>query len=651
MLTIGPRLYVVYALFLVPIAYLIYSLIATQSIAIDSARLERQGNDYIQLLREAQASLVGVAPRGTVRAEMLRKAEADFGANLDSASEARAVVALFEAARPEQDEDTRSALRALISKIGDTSGLILDPDLDSFYVMDATVVNLPDLTDRVFALSRLAAAIAGREGLTVDDRTAYLIEKGGLETTASNLGSDFTHAYKGSADGSVKAQLDGPYSRLNALIPGMLAATDAAALMKTGKSDPAAMLALARDTLAALHDLNVAAANALERLLNNRIDGFLRDRRIKLGVTGAMVLLIFAFGRFQVLYGVIRPVAALTGTMSRLAGGNKTVEIPGTARTDELGQMAQAVLVFKDNMVRAAQLAEQERIQQQANLQRAEKLDGLVMAFDRAISSVVQNVASVATQLHADAQSLASTADQTNRQCAVVAAAAEHASDNVQTVASTTEELTSSIEEISRQVLESSKIGSTAVEQAGRANATVAGLTEAAQKIGEVVRLINSIANQTNLLALNATIEAARAGEAGKGFAVVANEVKHLASQTAQATGEIETQVAQMQGVTRATVEAIADITETIGRMSEISTAIASAVEEQGVATREIARNASEVATVTQEASSNISSVALAAQETGRGAHETLSAAGNLGTQSSTLSREVELFITRVRQA
>ncbi len=645
-LMIGPRLYLVFALFMVPVIYLIYSLISTQNVAIDSANLERHGNRYIQVLQEAQSALVGVAAKDAGAAETLRKAETSHGAELDTAEDSRKLLASLG-----KDDEARAALRELISKIGDSSGLILDPDIDSFYVMDASVVNIPDLIDRTYELTRLAAAIARKDSLTVDDRTAYLMGKGGLQTSASNIESDFSHAYKGSADGSVKAHLDGLYGKLNALIPRLLAATDDVVLKKIELGDPTAVLALGRETLSALHDLNRAAAADLDRLLDNRIKGLIGDRWAKLGVTFVMFLVILAFGRFQVVRCVVQPIEAMTEAMDQLAGGTKTVDIPGTERADELGHMAKAVLVFKDNMIKAERLAEQERVQQEARQRRAEGIEAMIRDFDRVISTVVQSVASAATQMQSDAQGLSATADQTNRQAGAVATAAEEASANVETVAAATEELTASVGEIRRQVNSSMKIAETAVDEANRTNSTVAGLSDAAQKIGEVVQLINGIASQTNLLALNATIEAARAGEMGKGFAVVASEVKNLANQTAKATDDIQAQVGQMQAVTATAVEAIKGITGTIRRMSEIATTIAAAVEEQGAATGEIARNVQHASHGTREVSHNIGGVTEAASSTGRMAGQTLSAAQELSQQSSRLRSEVDGFISKVRAA
>ena len=349
---------------------------------------------------------------------------------------------------------------------------------------------------------------------------------------------------------------------------------------------------------------------------------------------------------------ISRPIIAMTNAMLQLAEGDHAVVIPARDHRDEVGDMAKAVQVFKENAIEVERLKlEQEARDQRAAEEKKRSMNQLADSFESSVKHVVSAVSSASEQLQTTAQTMSSNADQTNRRCTVVAAAAEQASANVQTVAAATEELTSSINEISRQVSESTRIGTSAVEEANRANATVNGLAEAAQKIGAVVNLINEIASQTNLLALNATIEAARAGEAGKGFAVVASEVKNLANQTAKATEDIQSQVGHMQTVTGTTVDAIMSITGTIRRMSEISTMIASAVEEQGAATREIARNVSEASQGTQEVSSNISGVSIAANETGQGANETLHAANNLGTQSRTLSQEVDKFISRIRQA
>ncbi|CAK0757617.1 methyl-accepting chemotaxis protein [Azospirillaceae bacterium] len=383
----------------------------------------------------------------------------------------------------------------------------------------------------------------------------------------------------------------------------------------------------------------------------------------KLGQTladGLRTLAIFVF--LTIIIGLVisrligqsmaNPVQRIAQVMREFAAGHLTGEVPYRDRSDEIGEMAQAVTVFKENAEQVERLkAEREHQERQAREENKRMMGQLADTFESSVRGVVSAVSSAASQLQRNAQSMSANADQTNQQSIMVAAAAEQASANVETVASATEELTSSISEISRQVSESTRIGSMAVEEANRANGTVNGLADAAQKIGAVVNLINEIAGQTNLLALNATIEAARAGEAGKGFAVVASEVKNLANQTAKATEEIQAQVGQMQSVTGTTVDAIKSITATILRMSEISTTIASAVEEQGAATREIARNVSEASKGTQEVSSNISGVSKAANETGRGANETLSAANDLGTQSENLSREVERFIARVRQS
>jgi methyl-accepting chemotaxis protein len=267
------------------------------------------------------------------------------------------------------------------------------------------------------------------------------------------------------------------------------------------------------------------------------------------------------------------------------------------------------------------------------------------------IGEIVETVASASTALESAARALTSTADRTRDLTGVVSTASEQAAANVQSVASATEQLTSSVNEISRQVHESSRMADGAVSQAQKTNQSVGELSEAATRIGDVVELINTIAGQTNLLALNATIEAARAGEAGRGFAVVASEVKALAEQTAKATGEISQQIGGIQNATQSSVGAIRDIGQTIARMSEIASTIASSVEQQGVATQEISRNVQQAARGTQEVSSNITEVQRGSTETGSASAKVLSAAQSLSKDSSRLKLEVDKFLESVRAA
>lgn len=346
------------------------------------------------------------------------------------------------------------------------------------------------------------------------------------------------------------------------------------------------------------------------------------------------------------------PIRGMTAAMARLAGGDTSTIIPGVGRADEVGEMAEAVQVFKDNMIEADRLrAEQAQAEARAAAQRKAEMHSLAGKFENAVGEIVDTLSSSSTELEAAAKTLSRTAENTQELSSVVSAASEEASTNVQSVASATEEMTSSVTEISRQVQDAARIAGAAVDQAHKTNDRVNKLSQAATRIGDVVELINTIAGQTNLLALNATIEAARAGEAGRGFAVVASEVKALAEQTARATGEIGHQVSDIQAATQDSVVAIEEIRGTIGRISEISSAIASAVEEQGAATQEISRNIQQAAQGTNQVASNITEVKHGATETGSASSQVLASAQMLSNDSARLKTELEKFLTSVRAA
>ncbi len=395
----------------------------------------------------------------------------------------------------------------------------------------------------------------------------------------------------------------------------------------------------------------IAAQNQSKRLdLSGSLNTVLTISLVIMMVAIVSSAALIALSFWALNRRIVKPIHEITDTMGLLAEGTTDFTLEEVDDDNEIGEIARAVEVFRQNKIQADELTEKQHQEQAVKERRAQALEDMSSRFEQEVSEVLAKVSEASQTMKATAEGMADTAEKTTERSSTVTTAAEQASANVQTVASAAEELSSSINEISSQVSQSSQIAGRAVRDAAHTDEQIQGLATAASKIGEVVALITDIADQTNLLALNATIEAARAGEAGKGFAVVASEVKNLANQTAKATEEISTQISGVQSATQSAVEAIQGIGKTIGEIDEIAATIASAVEEQGAATQEIARNVDQAASGTDEVTTNITGVNQAAEETGRASAQVLEAVGTLAMQSDAMSAQVRSFIQQVKE-
>jgi len=381
------------------------------------------------------------------------------------------------------------------------------------------------------------------------------------------------------------------------------------------------------------------------------------SRTITMGTMTMLVLGVMTFvgsALFVWLYvgrNILGRIRNLQDVMRRLSEGDLEAEVRHSRQQDEIAVMARSLEVFRESMIQSRTLSGEQDQDRAAKAERASRIEMQIVRFEDKVRAALDNLTASANVMQSTAEGMSTTAEHSSVLVSTVASAAEETSVNVQTVSAGTEELSSSIQEIGRQVTSSTKIAAHAVSEAGKTDATMQGLADNANRISSVVDLIQEIASQTNLLALNATIEAARAGDAGRGFAVVASEVKSLAEQTAKATDEIRTQISSMQEVTASAVGAIRSIGTTISEINEVTTAIAAAVEQQGAATREIARNIQHAASGTSEVSSNIIGVSQASNEAGTAAGEVLNASGELRREADTLRAEVDAFLLNIRAA
>jgi methyl-accepting chemotaxis protein len=393
---------------------------------------------------------------------------------------------------------------------------------------------------------------------------------------------------------------------------------------------------------------NIVMAEAIA--LDREVASNSHDAMVAQIISGLVVIFLASGAMWLVAGGINRPIVQLTDAMKLLAQGNHKVDVPAQKQIDEVGQMAAAVQIFKNNAIEMERLkTEQTEKDRRAAEDKRRAMAQLADDFEKSVGKVVEIMGNSVGTLQKNAKNLTSISDQTKTQSTNAAAATEQATASVQSVASAAEELSASINEINGQVAESASVAGSAVNEVKQTEKTVTTMAEAAAQIGDVVKIIQEIAGQTNLLALNATIEAARAGEAGKGFAVVASEVKNLATQTAKATEEISQKIDTVQAVSSQAATAMQAVAQTIARINQISTAIAHAIQQQATATQEIAGNVQQASTGTAEVSQNIVGVSHAAVESQGAAKEVRDAADALSSQSETLRAEMSNFLTKVR--
>ena len=369
------------------------------------------------------------------------------------------------------------------------------------------------------------------------------------------------------------------------------------------------------------------------------------------GVAVAGILVSVVIGRWLSIHGIVGPIGTAMACLRRLADGDLAVDIAGIDRKDEVGDIARAMAVFKENALDRQRIQAAQEAEARQKLARAETVNTVIGRFEQEVRDALHVMNAASTSLEATAHSLSASAEGASGQMTTVGGAAGQTAANVQAVAAATEELTATVQEVSRQMTEARNFADEASRQAEQAQGQVRALTESGQRINEVIDLIQGIASQTNLLALNATIEAARAGEAGKGFAVVASEVKQLASQTAQATDDIRGQVGAMQDTIGDAVSAIQSIATVIYRLNEMATAVAAAVEQQGAATAEIGRNAVQAAQGTAEVTDNIGGLHTAVQSTATGSGDVLQSAREVAERSVALQISIDAFIAEVKAA
>jgi methyl-accepting chemotaxis protein len=637
-LTIAAKLTIAYGLFLAPIGYLGYQMVADKETNIDFAQKEILGVHYIAEVRDVQDAVV----RGTDMTGLAERVKANEKARGTDLKTATATGSLLKALAGTDRGAAAQAAADLIGKAADGSNLTLDPDLDSFYTQDALTVKVPTAVAGVASLAISVAGTAGHD-ISVEDQVTIGVQGGALQPTLDGLVSDIDSAVQGNLDKTVDGAVSASVAKVTATAKAVLVS-----LADHAKAADAQAIVL--PLLDAIGRVGAADADEVEHLLDRRIAGLRSTEMLSAGIALALFLAAIAYVLIVVQRGTISPLRQLTATMCKLAARDLAVEVGGLTRGDEVGGMARAVQVFKDNMNQAEVLAAASVREQAARARQAAAMDRHTKDFGTSISGVMASLGQSAIKMHTAASEMSEAAKRTRDSTSDAVEGANASARDLNSVAVVAEQMAASIHEISKQVTHVTTAVRTAVDRASETDGKVAGLATAADRIGDVVRLISDIAGQTNLLALNATIEAARAGEAGKGFAVVASEVKALATQTARATDQIGTQIVAIRTATEEAVGAVRQVSIAIGQVEAVATAIAAAVGEQAAATQEITSSVQSVTMATTTSAHAMEQVLTIAEQTDTASRSVLIAAEEVGQTATTLRVEVNDFLVAVKR-